>query len=173
MNRGLTAVSGVHPGCASRVSRGRACLGQVLLLVLLLAAAGCGDRSSQDPSPAAEVMAGDSPVRLVDRAEADLLLYVSNQSFEDTSVPITVVVDGVTVVDGDFAVEDQHHWIEFPLALEAGSHEVTARSESGATLRESFETSVDGPRYAVIDHWGKGSDARFSWLFQAEPIGFA
>jgi len=142
-------------------------------LALLLATAGCGDQVGEDPTPAAGVTSADSEVRLVDEDDADLVLYVSNQSFEDSTVRIEVVVDGVTVVDDDFAVEGQHNWIDFPLALEPGSHEVSARTDSGATLRESFEVPDDETRYAVIDHWGRGDDAELTWLLETEPIGFA
>jgi len=60
------------------------------------------------------VTASDSEVHLVGPDDADLLLYVSNQSFEDENVRLKLDVDGVTVVDGEFRVEGQHHWIRFP-----------------------------------------------------------
>ncbi len=47
------------------------------------------------------------------RSWADLVLYVSNQSFDDEKVGLRVAVDGVTVVDGEFHVEDQHNWFSF------------------------------------------------------------
>lgn len=115
--------------------------------------AGCGAARGTDPAPHSDVTATDAEVRLVERAEADLVLYVSNQSFDDEEVGLLVVVDGVTVVDGDFHVEDQHNWISFPLEMPPGGHEVTADSDSGATLRESFEVPRNKPRYAVIDYW--------------------
>lgn len=50
-------------------------------------------------------------------------------------------VDGVTVVDGEFhIVEGQHNWIRFPLSLSPGSHTLTAESDTGATLKESFRS---------------------------------
>ena len=97
--------------------------------------------------------AADATVALVDRAEADLVLVVSNQSLDDDEARLTVAVDGVTVVDGDFDVEDQHNWIYFPLSLPAGSHEVVAKSDSGGALRESFRVPRNTTRYAIIEHW--------------------
>lgn len=141
-------------------------------LALFFVAAGCGDQIGEDPTPAADVRVEGSPVRLVASDEAYLVLYVSNQSYDDETVRIEVVVDDVAVVDDEFAVEGQHNWIQFPLAMEAGRHEVTARADSGATLRESFEVPGDEPRYAVLDHWGRGDGAELTWLFETEPIGF-
>ncbi|MGH3346352.1 MAG: hypothetical protein ACRDO4_05175 [Nocardioides sp.] len=135
------------------------------------ALAGCGAAQGVDPSPHPEVTAADAAVRLVADAEADLILYVSNQSFEDEVVDVTVTIDDVTVVDGDFHVEDQHNWVSFSLALPAGGHEITAESDSGATLRESFEGPQGKKRYAVIDHWTEGA-AELSWEFYRQPMGF-
>lgn len=134
---------------------------------------GCGATEGVDPAPHPEVTAVDSDVKLVEKERADLVLYASNQSFDDEEVRLTIAVDGVTVVDGDFHVEDQHNWISFPLTLPPGAHEITAEADSGATLRESFEVPGDKPRYAVIDHWGEGESAELTWAFQRQPMAFA
>jgi hypothetical protein len=61
--------------------------GAVLVLGLLLAASALsGCSGDQDPTPHPQVRASDSPVRLVGPDDADLILYVSNQSFEDDNV---------------------------------------------------------------------------------------
>ncbi|MDQ3464023.1 MAG: hypothetical protein M3500_04825 [Actinomycetota bacterium] len=126
-----------------------------------------------DPTPHPEVTAADAAVRLVGKAEADLVLYISNQSFDDEEGRLTVTVDGVTVVDGGFHVEGQHNWVSFSLTLSSGGHEVTAESESGATLRESFEVPQGKTRYAVIEHWTEDGSADLTWQFQRQPVGFA
>lgn len=132
----------------------------------------CADPAGVDPAPHREVTGTDAPVNLVGEDEADLVLHVSNQSFDDEEVRLTVRVDGVTVVDGDFHVEDQHNWVTFPLSMSAGGHEITAESDSGATLRESFDVRAGKTRYAVIDHWTEDGSADLTWLFQRQPIGF-
>jgi len=133
---------------------------------------GCGETQGVDPTPHPEVRAPDAAVRLVEEEQADLVLYVSNQSFDDEKVGLTVAVDGVTVVDGDFNVEDQHNWFSFPLSLSPGVHEVTAEADSGAALSESFRVPADKTRYAVIDYWGEDDSADFSWSFHRQPVGF-
>jgi len=133
----------------------------------------CGEAQGVDPAPHPEVTAADAVVELVGEADADLFLYVSNQSFDDEEVQLTVTVDGVTVVDGDFHVEGQHNWISFPLSLPSGGHEITAESDSGATLRESFQVPGDKTRYAVIDYWGEDDSADLTWQFQRQPMAFA
>lgn len=132
----------------------------------------CGGTERVDPAPHPDVAAVDSAVRLVDQAEADLVLYASNQSFDDEKVRLTLAVDGVTVVDGDFEVGDQHNWVSFPLGLDPGVHEVTAKTDSGATLTESFRLPDDKARYAVIDYWGEDASAELTWRFQRQPVAF-
>jgi hypothetical protein len=124
-----------------------------VLAIAALALGGCGASAGDDPTPHPDVTDADAAVALVDEADADLVLIVSNQSFDDEEVRLTVKVDGATVVDGDFHVEDQHNWIYFPLQVPAGDHEVIAESDSGAALRESFELPRNRPRYAIIEHW--------------------
>lgn len=145
----------------------------VLLLAFAAAAlAGCGEVSGEDPTPHGDVTDVGSEVRLVAVDRADLVLYVSNQSFEDKEVRLTVAVDTVTVVDGDFAVEDQHHWVSFPLDLSPGAHEIRANADSGAELSESFRVPGDKARYAIIDHWGEDDEAELSWSFHRRPVAF-
>jgi hypothetical protein len=141
------------------------------LALVLWALVGCGDAQGVDPAPHSEVTAADAAVRLVGEAEADLVLYVSNQSFDDEEVHVSVTIDGVTVVNGGFHVEGQHNWVDFPLALPSGEHEITAESDSGATLRETFEVPQRKTGYAVIEHWTDGG-AALTWRFQRQPVAF-
>ena len=145
----------------------------VLVLALALGVlGGCGQSEGAVPAPHPDVTAADAGVKVVDEAEADLVLHVSNQSFDDEKVHLTVAVDGATVVDGDFEVADQHNWASFHLELPPGVHEVTAEADSGAMLRESFRVPDDDTRYAVIDHWGAGDSAELTWLIQRRPLVF-
>jgi len=151
----------------------------LVLAIATLALGGCGGVEGEDPTPHSDVTAADATVALVDRAEADLVLIVSNQSLDDDEVRLTVWVDGVTVVDGDFHVEDQHNWIYFPLSLPAGGHEVIAESDSGATLRESFEVPRNKTRYAIIEHWTEDDSVEtddapvdLTWEFQGQAPAF-
>lgn len=143
------------------------------LVALLALVSACGQGRGVDPQPAPDVASGDAAVRIVPEKEADLVLHVSNQSFDDERVRLTVAVDGVVVVDDDFDVEGQHTWIRFPLAMRSGAHEVTASSDTGAELTESFRVPGDAPRFAVLDHWGEEGTADLSWSFHRRPVAFA
>jgi hypothetical protein len=144
---------------------------RVLMLTLLLATlalAGCGGVTRESPP-----VAGGPPA--LEQAEnGNFTLYVSNQSFERDSVDIAVVIDGRPAVDGDFAVGNQHNWIEFRFALDDGEHGLRVDSLDGdAILEERFK--VKGKRWAVVDYWccNDASEPKFTFLVSAQPLAFA
>lgn len=143
------------------------------LALVACALVGCGATQGTDPAPDPQVTAANAEVKLVEGDQADLILYVSNQSFDDEEVRLTIAIDGNVVVDGDFHVEDQHNWISFPLEMSQGDHEITAEADSGSTRSETFKVPGDETRFAVIDYWGEDDSAPLSWLFQRQSPGFA
>jgi hypothetical protein len=144
---------------------------RLLMLVLLLATfalAGCGGVTRESP-PLAE----GSPA-LEQTENGNFTLYVSNQSFERPNVGIAVLIDGRPAVDADFAVGNQHNWIEFRFALDDGEHALRVDSLDGdAILEERFE--VKGKRWAVVDYWccNDASEPKFTFLVSAQPLAFA
>ena len=155
-----------------------------LLVVLAVAVsflAGCGDDAVVEARPAAggtpttgtSTTGTPADVRVVGEDEARLRLFVSNQSFVDDPVRVTVAIDGVPVVDQDLVVEGQHTWVDFPLALPPGRHELVATSGTGARLTERFRTG-EQTRYAVINYWNyEDEDGRFlDWRIQDDPVAF-
>jgi len=125
---------------------------------------------------------GDDVVSVVDGAEqADLILYVSNQSFEHAVVGIVVAIDEVVVVDQDFHVEGQHNWTQFPIELPPGEHTLTATSSTGAAIAQTVTVPDGERRWVVVDYWyhpgdGTGSDVvdpRFTVHVSKEAVGFA
>ena len=165
----------------------RSVAGAVLAgVVAVTTVAGCGDAEGTSPRAVVEAGAADgsgstarsgSPgadVRIVDAAEADLVLHASNQSFADETVRMRITVDGVVVVDQDFEVGSQHNWYTFPLDLAPGDHDVLVVADTGVRARHTVTIPDGEVRYAVADYWDEG-DGRpeITWLAQAEPLAFA
>lgn len=144
----------------------------VVLVVVGLLATGCAARDVVDP-PAP--VPADSTVRLVPEDRADLQLFVSNQSFEDDEVLVSVTIDGVELIARTFDVEGQHNWVLFSVELPPGRHDLEVTSDTGATLTETFRTPRSGVRHAVVDYWYYADDAQgryFEWRIQDEPPAF-
>ena len=109
----------------------------------------------------------------------NFVLYVSNQSFDEDPVDITVHIDGKKAVEADFHVGNQHSWIKHRFNLPPGRHRLAAKSRTGkASLDKVFD--ISDKHWAVIDYWyypklrgGSGPTPRkFSFLIQDSPIGF-
>ena len=141
------------------------------------ALAACGPTETEVTSgPAPSPPAPAAEIRVVEEDAATLQLWVSNQSFEDDPVEVTIAIDGVEVVSELFEVEGQHSWTLFPITAPPGQHVLTATSDTGATLEEHFTLPEQGLRYAVVDYWYYADDKEgrhFSWLIQKRPVGFA
>ncbi len=136
-----------------------------LFLGAALVVSGCG--RDQNPVTAAAdsdaTVPPDRPALTVeargqtgrnDPAPGEVLLWVSNQSFEDDTVSVTITVDGQPAVADEFEVESQHNWIGFYLrGLAPGEHQVSARSDTGVGFDGSFTLPADEPRWLVLDYW--------------------
>jgi hypothetical protein len=101
-------------------------------------------------------------------------LLISNQSFADSTVAITITLDGETVIDQDFDVDGQHNWVEFTPAVEPGDHTITATSSTGAEFSADFNLPEDEPRWAVIDYWYYPEEGprRFTFDISDVPLAF-
>ncbi|SCE94708.1 hypothetical protein [Micromonospora chokoriensis] len=148
-----------------------------LTVTALLATAGCteGDAPPPPPSPAVSLSPDVPAVRLVETDQADLHLWVSNQSFTDDLVALTVSIDGTTIVDRLFAVEHQHNWVLFPVRVAPGEHVVRIVAGTGIEKQASFTMPETGRQYAAIDY-GNAMDERqrhVNWFIRSTPIGFA
>jgi hypothetical protein len=162
----------------------------VLVVTTLLTVVGCsGSGAAPDAPPSAvsetsgsdaqgsTVTSGSSPaaVRVVKENQADLHLWVSNQSFKDDPVVLNVSIDGAEVIAQPFEVEGQHNWILFPLQVPPGRHILSVISETGVRMRKHFTLPESGPRYAVVDYWNYSDAAgrHITWHIQSDPMGFA
>ena len=149
----------------------------VLAVATLLTVAGCAETSaSPAPRPTVPTPSGSSPaaVRVVDEQQADLHLWVSNQSFADDPVTLTVTVDGTEVVAQPFEVEGQHSWILFGIKAPPGRHVLTVTSGTGAELEKRFTLAELRRRYGVIDYWNYPDDGgrHITWRIQSQPLAF-
>jgi hypothetical protein len=115
--------------------------------------------------------------------EASLTLLVSNQSFADDPVRITVRVDGAVVVDDDFFVGSQHNWRTFDLAVTPGDHLVSLTSDTDVEWETTLAVPGDGHRWAAAAYWyqpaapadtrAASATGEFSFVVDDEPIATA
>lgn len=111
--------------------------------------------------------------------EPNLVILVTNQSFDNPSVDITVSIDGDQVISEDFSVGNQHNFKVLELCLPEGSHSLSADSLKGeASMTTSFE--LPSKRWILL--WYDFDEKRrnegyinarkaFGVQIQDEPIG--
>ena len=160
----------------------------VLALSALLAVVGCArDGVTPDAPPAAlassaagkqgSTAAPGSPpaaIRIVEEHRADLHLWVSNQSFKDNPVILTISIDGTELVDQSFEVGSQHNWILFPVSLPPGQHVLNVASETGTEMRQRFTSHATEARYAAVDYWNYADKhgRHITWRIQSHKMAF-
>ncbi len=109
-------------------------------------------------------------------AEADraaFTLVVSNQSFENPTVFVSVTIDGERVIAQPFDVEGQHSFVQFPLDVPAGDHVLSAVANDGTSIESPFTLPADTARYGVLFYWAEqGGRPFFDLAFQEDPPGF-
>lgn len=90
----------------------------------------------------------------------EVKLWLSNQSFTDDPVAVSVVIDGEPALDAELEVQGQHNWIPWEIGgLNPGVHTITARSDTGAELTGTFTLPAGEPRWVVLDYWYASGDA--------------
>lgn len=105
--------------------------------------------------------------------DANVHLFVTNQSFEDPVVRVAVTVDGGPVVDQDFHVCGQHEWVSFPLRLQPGWHDVVVTTPTGIRTESRLDVpGGPGERWVVVSHWND-PDPRVDVEVHTEQVGFA
>lgn len=110
-------------------------------------------------------------------APGEVKLWVSNQSFEDDPVHLSVSIGDTLIIEDDFKVEGQHNWIAFDIrGLEPGVHPIRAESDTGAHYAGEFTVLDHEPRWLVLDYWHypeEPSGRHFSFNESDHAVAFA
>ncbi|MDP1821386.1 MAG: DUF6174 domain-containing protein [Acidimicrobiales bacterium] len=110
---------------------------------------------------------------VIDRSPVGFELDVSNQSFGDPDVELTVLVDGQVIVDRSFQVEGQHTYVVYRVPLQPGTYDLRVSADSGAEHNRVLRLGPDR-RYVYVSYWGvdEASAEELSVLESDEPFGF-
>ena len=150
----------------------------IAAVALVAVASACSPPWANDDSAPVEItVAADGT--------SELTLFVSNQSFTDKSVDVTVMLNGDIIIERGFNVGDQHNYVEHRIRLDKGTHTLSATTVidgESVELSEGFTIESDHQRYAALNYSHyvptapndpSSSPPGFSFRIQNEPIGFA
>jgi len=107
--------------------------------------------------------------------KGNFVFYVSNQSFAETPVDITVTLNGKKAVSQDFEVGNQHNWKKHTFKLAPGKYKLVAESKKGKAKFEKELEIKDKKTWAAMDYWyypKKDGKRFFTIHIQNNPIRF-
>ena len=133
---------------------------------------GCAAAPFVGSAPPERQVATPLSSRAADLETAPVVLYVSNQSFVDETVRLTVVVDGERVLDQDVEVRGQHDFLPVPLDLGPGRHDLLVTTDSGARSDTPIEVPPVRGRRWVTAFYGTEDGTRVDVDVLAEPVAF-
>jgi hypothetical protein len=82
----------------------------------------------------------------------DVVLIVSNQSFDVDPIDLIITIGSDTVVNDTFYVENQHNWKVYKAKYNTGLHEIRVKSELGeAKIIDSFFLFYK--KYIYVNYW--------------------
>jgi hypothetical protein len=84
------------------------------------------------------------------RIPGNFSLTVSNQSFDIDPVDILVKIDGITAIDDEFLVKQQHNYHHFEFLLKPGTHMIYAESIKGKYKLDK-EFTIEKELWASLD----------------------
>jgi hypothetical protein len=128
----------------SMICRKRTSASVVGLFVIL---SGCSSIQVPAPLAGADTDAGG--------ARHEIVLYVSNQTYEIDPVDILVTVDRRIVAQGKFQVGDGHNWRKFAFSVPDGRHQIIASSQRGKAMLDVI-CNVRANEWLVLNYWGRG-----------------
>jgi len=155
------------------------------LLVLAAVLAGCSSTDAAASGPDAdglEVVRG-TPLGEIqaEPAAGTIKLWVSNQSFGEDPVRLTVRIGDTTVVDDSFEVLGQHNWIAFDMSgLAPGSHTLRVVSDTGADRKwiasrhpRDHKSLTPIETRVVAGDRGRRSESKLAETCHVPPIRFS
>jgi hypothetical protein len=104
-----------------------------------------------------------------------MVLWVTNQSFDDSEVVLTITIDGTQLIAEQFDVNGQHTFVECFVKAAPGQHVLSVVSDSGAQLESPFVLPKTRPRYGLITYWNHTEDGtgRLTWDLHTRRLTFA
>ena len=96
--------------------------------------------------------------RVRNAPDAPFELLVTNQSYGDPDVVLTIRVDGTVIADREFPVEGQHTVAHFALDLAPGEHRIEIEADDGSTVTETFTVPPDASFYGILFYWGPDAE---------------
>jgi hypothetical protein len=116
--------------------------------------------------------------RIPTEPDGNLVIYVSNQSVELSSVDIDIRIDGILAIKNNFERKNRHRWQTFRFRIAEGERTLNIKSQIGHASLEKQITISDklwkaiGYYYSEARKGGIKVEPTFSFDVRHSPIYF-
>lgn len=101
--------------------------------------------------------------------QSNFIVILSNQSYENTKVKLTVFIDGNKLISQDCKTENQHTGYYYYYNLE-GTHIVKVVSEDGQEVQKTITLDKNIPLWVLMSYWGDGDSAEINLNIMDSPF---
>lgn len=112
---------------------------------------------------------GGRPVSAAE--DAPFTLLVTNQSFDDPDITVTVRVDDEEVLSQVVAVGNQHELVRLPLDLDPGEHTMVIDVDDRITTIDTFVIPANDPYFGLVMYQPGEDSPRLDVTFSDQPMG--
>jgi hypothetical protein len=123
----------------------------------------------QTPPPSSAAAGAPAPATAT--PDPNVFVNVSNQSFDDPEVQVTISADGQVLLDESLPVEGQHHVVGSAHVLRPGERTLSVKSDSGAEHIIVISVSDAAPVHVFVAYWkDEAGDPYFQSEVQDQPF---
>jgi len=124
----------------------------VILIVLGILSRGLYEKNDISTIESLEVIKKDGEYDQFAMEKSNYVIMLSNQSFRKPKMKITVLIDGVEIIEEKCKVENQHKGYYYYFNLE-GNHEIKVESEDGLIETKIINFVSDELTWSSITYW--------------------
>lgn len=101
--------------------------------------------------------------------QSNFIVILSNQSYENTKVNLTVLIDGNELISQDCKTENQHTGYYYYYNLE-GTHIIKVVSEDGQEVQKTVSLDENIPLWVLVSYWSDGERAKIELNIMDSPF---
>jgi len=101
--------------------------------------------------------------------QSNLIIILSNQSYENTKVSLMVYVDGNELISQNCKTENQHTGYYYYYNL-VGTHIIKVVSDDGQTVEKTMSLDENTPLWVLMSYWCDGESAKINFDIMDSPF---
>jgi len=101
--------------------------------------------------------------------QSNFIVILTNQSYENTKVSLTVYVDGNELISQNCKTKNQHTGYYYYYNL-VGAHIIKVVSDDGQIVEKTMIMYENAPLWVLMSYWGDGENAKINFDIMDSPF---